>query len=288
MTPRRALTRAGHGLLLVLLIAYSIFPIYMISVESLKTVHEDIFGNPLYVRDLNFEWYDGLFDKEEWFVAGGETRPTVPYILWAENTAIVFGAGLLIVVGSSLAAAYALARLRPPGWRWWRRALLATFLIPQTLLFLPLFQVVYHLHLDDSLWSLILTYPMLAIPFCVWLLSAYFQKLAPEIEESAFIEGASRWTAFTRIVLPISWPVLVAVGLFALGVMSSDFMLAGVFLPNEWHQTIAAGMSSMDISLEDLSVVAGINAYSLPLLLIAALLARTYTRGLTAAMLEGA
>jgi multiple sugar transport system permease protein len=288
VTPRRALTRGLHALLLALLIAYSLFPIYMISVESLKTVHEDEFGSPLYVRDPSFEWYDGLFDEEEWFVAGGMTRPTVPYLLWAANTAIVFGAGLVIIIGASLAAAYALARLRPPGWRWWRRALLATFLVPQTLLFLPLFQLVFHLQLDDHLSSLIVTYPMLAIPFCVWLLSAYFQKLAPEIEESAYIEGAGRWTAFTRIVLPMTWPVLVAVGLFALGVMGSDFMLAGTFLPNQWHQTIAAGLSTMDVSMEDLSVVAGINAASLPLMLIAALLARTYTRGLTAAMLEGA
>ncbi len=288
MRGRRVLDRGLHGLLLALLIAYSIFPIYMISVESLKTVQEDEFGNPLYVRNLNFEWYNGLFDEEEWFVGGGQTRPTVPYLRWAANSAIVFAAGLIIVLGASLAAAYALARLRPPGWRWWRRALLATFLVPHTLLFLPLFQVVFHLHLDDHLGSLILTYPMLAIPFCVWLLSAYFQKLAPEVEESAYIEGAGRWTAFTRIVLPMTWPVLVAVGLFALGVMSSDFMLAGVFLPNQWHQTIAAGLSTMDVSMEDLSVVAGVNAASLPLMLIAALLARTYTRGLTAAMLEGA
>jgi multiple sugar transport system permease protein len=288
VTARRALGRALHGLLLALLIAYSLFPIYMITVESLKTAQEDEFGTPLYVRDPSFEWYNGLFDDEEWFVAGGQTRSTVPYLLWAANTAIVFAAGLVIILATSLAAAYALARLRPPGWQWWRRALLATFLVPQTLLFLPLFQVVFHLHLDDHLSSLVLTYPMLAIPFCVWLLSAYFQKLAPEIEESAYIEGAGRWTAFMRIVLPMTWPVLVAVGLFALGVMSSDFMFAGVFLPNQWHQTIAAGLSTMDVSMEDLSVVAGVNAASVPMLVIAALLARTYTRGLTSAMLEGA
>lgn len=288
MNPGRPINRVLHALLLAILVAYSIFPIYMITVESLKTVQEDEFGNPLYVRTLNFEWYDGLFNEEEWFVAGGQTRDTVPYLLWAANTAIVFGAGLVIIMGTSLAAAYALARLRPPGWRWWRRAMLATFLIPQTLLFLPLFQLVFRLNLDDHLGSLVLTYPMLAIPFCVWLLSAYFQKLSPEIEESAYIEGAGRWTAFTRIVLPMTWPVLVAVGLFALGVMGSDFMFAGVFLPNQWHQTIAAGLSTMDVSMEDLGVVAGVNAASLPLLLIAALFARTYTRGLTAAMLEGA
>jgi multiple sugar transport system permease protein len=284
----RRFTRLVQGALLVLLAAYSIFPIYMITVESLKTVHEDMFGSPLYVLHPSLEWYDGLFDQEEWVVSGGVTRHTVPFLVWAGNTAIVFAAALAVILTASLAAAYALGRLRPPGWRWWRRGLLATFLIPQTLLFLPLYQFVFRLHMDDRLLSLVLTYPMLAIPFCVWLLSAYFQKLSPEIEESAYIEGAGRLTAFLRIVLPMSWPVLVAAGLFALGVMSSDFMLAGTFLPNQWHQTIAAGLATMDVSLEDMTVVAGVSMASLPLVLIAALFAGAYVRGLTAAMIEGA
>jgi ABC-type glycerol-3-phosphate transport system permease component len=285
----RPIRRALQGLLLALLVAYSIFPIWMVTLESLRGEHEDIFGgNPLWVTQPTFNWYQGLFENEEWFVGGSVTRPVVPYLLWTANTVIVFGAGMILILGSSLAAAYALARLRPPGWRWWRRAMLATFIVPQTLLFLPLFKLVFELHLDDSLGSLILTYPLLAIPFCVWLLSAYFQRLSPEIEDSAYVEGASRWTAFIRLVLPMSWPVLIAAGLFALGVMGNDFMFAGVFLPNEWHQTIAAGLSSMDVSMEDMTVVAAINAYALPMLVIAALFARTYTRGLTFAMLEGA
>ncbi|HLJ62279.1 MAG TPA: carbohydrate ABC transporter permease [bacterium] len=288
MTARRQFNRVVQGALLLLLVAYSIFPIYMVTIESVKPEEEDVFGSPLYVAHPTLDWYRGLFDDEEWFVAGGVTRRTVPFVLWAGNTALVFGTALVLILATSVAAAYGLARLRPPGWRWWRRALLAMFLVPQTLLFLPLYQVVFRVHLDDNLLSLVLTYPMLAIPFCVWLLSACFQRLAPEIEESAYIEGAGRLTAFLRIVLPMTWPVLVAAGLFALGVMSNDFMFAGVFLPNQWHQTIAAGMSTMDVSLEDLTVVAGVTAGSLPVVLIAALLAGTYTRGLTAAMLEGA
>jgi multiple sugar transport system permease protein len=288
VTTRRRFNRLVQGTLLLLLVAYSLFPIYMVTLESVKTTDEDVFGSPLYVAHPTLDWYQGLFDDEEWFVGGGVTRHTVPFLLWAGNTAVVFGAALVVILATSLAAAYGLARLRPPGWRWWRRALLAMFLVPQTLLFLPLYQFVFKLHLDDNPLSLVLTYPMLAIPFCVWLLSAYFQKLAPEIEESAYIEGAGRLTAFLRIVLPMTWPVLVAAGLFALGVMSSDFMFAGVFLPNQWHQTIAAGMSTMDVSLEDLTVIAAVTAGSLPVVLIAAALAGAYTRGLTAAMIEGA
>jgi multiple sugar transport system permease protein len=286
--PTRRFRGLVQGVLLLLLAAYSIFPIYMVTIESLKTVDEDVFGSPFYVRHPSLEWYEGLFEQQEWMTHATVTTQTVPFLVWTKNTTIVFVASLAVILLSSLMAGYALGRLRPPAWRGWRRLLLATFLIPQTILFLPLYQMVFRLHLDDNLLALVLTYPMLAIPFCTWLFSAYFQKLSPDIEESAYVEGASRLTAFVRIVLPMSAPVVVAAGLFALGVISSDFMFAGVFLPNQWHQTIAAGMATMDVSLEDLTVVSGISLGGLPILLVAALFAGSYVRGLTAAMIEGA
>ena len=288
MTAQRGLHPLLHAALLLLLAVYSIFPIYMVTIESLKSVDEDVFGSPFYVRHPSFEWYENLFEQEEWVTHTALVTHTVPFLVWTKNTVITFSAALVIILSTSLAAGYALGRLRLPGWRGWRRVLFATFLVPQTLLFLPLYNLVFRLHLDDNLGALVLTYPMLAIPFCVWLFSAYFQKLSPAIEESAYIEGASRFTAFLRIVLPMSWPVLVAAGLFALGVLSSDFIFAGVFLPNQWHQTIAAGMSTMDISLEDLTVVSGVSMGGLPVLVISALLSTSYVRGLTAAMIEGA
>jgi multiple sugar transport system permease protein len=286
--PTRRFRGLVQGVLLLLLAAYSIFPIYMVTIESLKTVDEDVFGSPFYVRHPSLEWYEGLFERQEWMTHATVTTQTVPFLVWTKNTTIVFAASLAVILLSSLMAGYALGRLRPPAWRGWRRLLLATFLIPQTILFLPLYQMVFRLHLDDNLLALVLTYPMLAIPFCTWLFSVYFQKLSPDIEESAYVEGASRLTAFVRIVLPMSAPVVVAAGLFALGVISSDFMFAGVFLPNQWHQTIAAGMATMDVSLEDLTVVSGISLGGLPILLVAALFAGSYVRGLTAAMIEGA
>jgi ABC-type glycerol-3-phosphate transport system permease component len=285
---RRRVMHLSHGVLLVLLAAYSVFPIYMVTIESFKSVQEDVFGSPFYVRHPTLDAYQDLFEPVGWLVHGQGVRTAVPFLVWAQNTAIVFGVSIAIILAASLAAGYALGRLRPPGWQWWRRTLLATFLIPQTILFLPLYGAVFHLHLDDSLTCLMLIYPMLAIPFTAWLFSAYFQKLSPDIEDSAYIEGAGRFTAFLRILLPMSWPVLVAGGLFALGVLSNDFMLAGVLLPNEWHQTIAAGTATMDVSLEDLTVVASVTLGTLPILAIAAVFAGSYVRGLTAAMIEGA
>ena len=154
-------------------------------------------------------------------------------------------------------AAYALGRLRPPGFRWWRRVIFATYVIPQTILFIPLYQVVIALELDDNLLALLLIYPTMALPFCVWMLSAYFQHLPREIEEAALIEGASRATAFFRIILPMSRPVLVAAGIFTLGTIASDFMIASVFLLTEQNQTITAGLGTFDVALDELAARGG-------------------------------
>ncbi len=288
------MTRAGrrwdrltHRVLLALIAVYSLFPIYMIAIESLKSVQEDVFGNPLFIVHPNLRLYKGLFDDTEW-IRGTTSVDVVPFLVWLKNTGIVFGAALVVILAASLAGGYALGRLRPPGWWRWRRVLLASYLIPQTLLFLPLYSLVFRMRLDDTLWSLILVYPMLALPFCTWLISAYFQRLSPDVEEAAYIEGAGRWTAFTRILLPMSWQVVAAAGIFALGVISSDFMLATIFLPNQFHQTLAAGLGTMDVGLEDLSVVAGVNLTALLVVPACAVLAGAYVRGLTTAMLEGA
>ena len=279
--------RVSHRALLTAIGTYSLFPIYMLAVKSLKTMHEDAFGSPFFVLHPTLAWYADLFHPVRW-VSGGLLVRKIPFLIWLGNTAIVFAAALAIVLFTSIMGAYALGRLRPPGWRWWRRALFATYLIPQTLLFLPMFHFVYWLDLDDNLAALILVYPMLAIPFCVWLLSAYFQRLSPEVEESAYIEGADRLTAFLRIVLPMSWPVLAAAGVFALGVISSDSMFALIFLPNQFHQTLASGLGTVDVSWEDLSVVAGVNLAALTVVPVCAVFAGAYVRGLTAAMIEGA
>ena len=281
------ITRFLHAVLPIMVAAYCLFPIYMMGIKSLKSVHEDMFGNSLVVLHPRLDWYFGLFRPVPWVLDGVLVR-TMPFVVWLKNTAIVFAVALGIILLTSLMAAYALSRLRPPGWRWWRRGLFATYLIPQTLLFIPLYRLVFQLRADDNLLALILVYPMLALPFCVWLLSAYFQQLPAQVEESAYIEGAGRLTAFTRIVLPMSWPVVVAAGIFSLGMISSDYMFAAVFLPNQFHQTLASGLGTVDVSWEDMSVVAGVNLAALMVVPVCTIFSGAYVRGLTAAMVEGA
>jgi multiple sugar transport system permease protein len=143
------------------------------------------------------------------------------------------------------------------------------------------------LGLDDNLLALLLIYPSMALPFCVWILSAYFQHLPREIEEAALIEGAGRSGAFFRIILPMSRPVLVAAGIFTLGTVASDLTIASLFLLSGQNQTIPAGIGTMEVALDELAAVAGINLMAIPVIVISALFARGYVRGLTAAMLEG-
>src|SRR5260370_40260830 len=111
------------------------------------------------------------------------------------------------------------------------------------------------------------------------MLSAYFQHLPREIEEAALIEGASRATAFFRIILPMSRPVLVAAGIFTLGTVASDFMIASVFLLSGQNQTITAGLGTFDVALDALAGAAGVNLLAIPVITIAAAFARAYVRG---------
>jgi multiple sugar transport system permease protein len=278
--------RLGRAALVLLAVAWCLFPIYFMLVQSLKTAEEDVFGSPLIVRRPTLENFAALFAER--VPAGGMISGVLlrsyPFVAWLQNTAVVFAGALALTLVVGAMAGYALGRLRPPGWRWWRRLLFATYAVPHTILFVPLYQVVIRLGLDDSLLALLLVYPMLALPFCVWLLSAYWARLPRELLDQALVDGASRSAVFFRIVLPLSRPVLVAAAVFTLGTIAGDFMLASIFLLDPRTQTIPAGVGSMDVSLEELPAIAGVTLMALPLALLCAAFARTYVRGLTAAM----
>jgi len=290
MNPKPWRAKLGHRALILLATIYCLFPIYFMLVQSLKTPQEDVFGNPLIVMNPTFENFEELFERKgevRGFV-GDALRRSYPFLDWLVNTLLVFAGSVVATLGISVPAAYALGRLRPPGFRWWRRVIFATYVIPQTILFIPLFQVVNALELDDNLLALLLLYPSMALPFCVWMLSVYFQHLPREIEEAALIEGAGRATAFFRIILPMSRPVLVAAGIFTLGAIASDFMIASVFLLTQQNQTITAGLGTFDVALDELAGVAGVNLMAIPVVAISAVFARDFVRGLTASMVEGA
>src|SRR5262249_55868864 len=219
---------------------------------------------------------------------GDALRRSYPFLDWMANTLFVFAGSVLATLVASVAAGYGFGRLGPPGRPLGRPGLFPAYAVPRTVLFSPLFQVMHVLALDDSILALLLVSPSMALPFCVWMLSGYFEHLPREIEEAALIEGASRATAFFRIILPMSRPVLVAAGLFTLGTIASDFMIASVFLLSPQNQTITAGIGTFDVALDELAAVAGVNLLAIPVVTISAVFARGFVRGLTASMLEGA
>jgi multiple sugar transport system permease protein len=285
---RREVARWRHAALLLLAVGYSLFPIYFVTVQSLKTPQEDVYGSPLYVRAPTFENYTELFEGPAARVRGFVIAPRVPFLIWLLNSVVILVASLAVTLVASVLAAYALGRLQPPGWRWWRRILFASYVIPQTVLFIPIYQVVVTLGLDDSRWALVLIYSTMALPFCVWILSAYYRHLPRDIEDSALLEGATPAIAFLRVMLPMSVNVLVAAGLFTVGTVGNDLMLCSIFLLDKNKQTVAAGLGVMDVSLEELVAVAGVNLAAIPVVIACMAFARSYVRGLTAAMLEGA
>jgi multiple sugar transport system permease protein len=190
--------RLGRLTLILMATVFCVFPIYFMLVQSLKTAQEDVFGNPFIVLNPTLENFEELFERKgtvRGFV-GSALHRSYPFLDWLGNTLVVFTGSVALTLALSVAAAYALGRLRPPGFRWWRRVIFAAYVIPQTILFVPLYQVVNALGLDDNLLALLLIYPSMALPFCVWILSAYFQHLPREIEEAALIEGAGRVTGF--------------------------------------------------------------------------------------------
>jgi multiple sugar transport system permease protein len=289
VNPQGRLAKVGRLGLVLLAAIYCVFPIYFMLVQSLKTAQEDVFGNPLIVLHPTLENFEDLFEREgpaRGFV-GSLLHRSYPFLDWLGNTLVVFAGTVALTLALSIAAGYALGRLRPPGFRWWRRAIFSTYVIPQTILFIPLYQVVYALGLDDNLLALLLIYPCMALPFCIWILSTYFERLPREVEEAALLEGASRATAFFKVILPMSRPVIVAAGIFTLGIIASDLTIASLFLLSAQNQTIPAGLGTVEVALDELAAVAGINLLAIPVILISAIFARGYVRGLTAAMVEG-
>lgn len=158
------------------------------------------------------------------------------------NTAFVGGIVVVITLAIGLPAAYSLARLRM---RWATPLAVGIFfvyLIPPTLLFLSFSRVVSWLGLQDSLWSLVLVYPTITVPVSVWLLLGFFKTIPQDMEEQALVDGYSRFGAFVRTVLPLSFPGIVAVVVFAFTLAAHEFIYALAFVSATAEKTISVGV----------------------------------------------
>lgn len=164
------------------------------------------------------------------------------YLTWLRNTAYVGVVVVAITLLLAVPAGYALARLAG---RWGERlgiGIFLTYLVPPTLLFIPLSRVVADLGLQDSLWSLVLVYPSFTVPFCTWLLMGFFKAIPRDLEEAAMIDGHSRLGAFVRVVIPVSVAGILTVVIFSFALVMQEFVYALTFISNASEYTVSVGV----------------------------------------------
>jgi multiple sugar transport system permease protein len=254
---------------------FALFPFYHMALTSLKTDGElyDRHAVPLLIRKgPTLEHYQKLI----W-----ETG----FLTWTKNSLLVTFLATTGSVVIGTVAAYALARLKFFGVGPFGTGIFVTYLVPTSLLFLPLAQVVHWLGLADSKWALVVTYPTFLVPFCTWLLMGYFRTVPKEVEECAMVDGATRVQALLRIILPIAIPGLVCAVLFAFTLSWNEFIYALTFTSSSEEITASVGVTS-ELIRGDIyfwgGLMAGAVLGSVPIVLLYVFFLDYYVSGLTA------
>ena len=256
-----------------------LFPFYWMIQASIKTDRElyNAAVSPFYVRDATFSHYRYLFENTQ-------------FLLWIFNTFIIALASTLLSVTCGVLAGYSLSRLRYPGSTMLGVSIFVTYLVPPTLLFIPLSGLVNRAGLMDTKWSLILTYPTILIPFSTWLLMGYFRTIPKELEECARIDGATRWQAFIKIILPLATPGILSAGLFSFTLSWNEFLYALVFISSPENKTVTVGVVS-ELMIADIyywgSLMAGALLGSIPIAIIYSFFVEYYVAGLTGGAVKG-
>jgi multiple sugar transport system permease protein len=200
------------------------------------------------------------------------------------NTFFISVLATVISLFCGLLAGYALSRLKFPFAGSLGTGIFITYLVPQTLLFIPLADIIRNFQLGDTPWALILTYPTFLIPFCTWLLMGYFKAIPRELEECARIDGATRWKAMLYIIIPIAVPGILSAGIFAFTLSWNEFIYALVFLSSAEQKTVSVGVTS-ELVRGDVfywgQLMAGALLGSIPVAFIYSFFVEHYVAGLT-------
>ena len=277
---RPRLRKMTMHLLLVPFLVFALFPFYHMTLTSLKQDRElyDRYAVPLVIRQApTLEHYSKLIWETE-------------FLTWTKNSLLVTILATSASVAIGTVAAYALARLKFFGVSTFGTGIFVTYLVPTTLLFLPLAQIVNWLRLGDSKWALVLTYPTFLVPFCTWLLMGYFRTVPREVEECALVDGASRMQTLTRIVLPMAVPGIVCAALFGFTLCWNEFIYALTFISQTANKTAVVGVTA-DLIRGDIfywgSLMAGAVLASVPIVICYVFFLDYYVSGLTAGAVKG-
>lgn len=260
--------------IMIIFLIFTLYPFYSMILSSFKTKNElyNPKANPLWISSPTFENYIYLFTKTN-------------YPRWYLNSIIVTLITTGISIFASIMAAYALARLEFFGVKTLGIGIFLVYLIPPTLLFIPLSKIITSLGISDTLWSLIFTYPTFQIPFSTWMLMGYFRNIPKEIEDSAMVDGASRMRILWTIIIPMSLPAIVTVTLFCFTLSWGEIIYALTFISDSSKQLLSVG-STVELIRGDMfywgPLMAGGILAAIPIVLVFSLLLDYYIAGLAA------
>jgi multiple sugar transport system permease protein len=277
---RRAGARAGHAGILAAFTLFAAFPFYWMLITMFKRESD------LLKRTNNPFIYNQPPTLENLRVLFEETL----YVRWLANTLFVGAVVVAVTLLLAVPAGYALARLAG---RWGERlgiGIFLTYLVPPTLLFIPMSRVIGDLGLQDSLWSLVLVYPSFTVPFCTWLLMGFFKTIPPDLEEAAMIDGYSRLGAFLRVVVPISMAGLLTVVIFTLTLVMQEFVYALTFITAARNYTVSVGVPTFLVHGDVYfwgSLMAGCFISSVPIAILYNLFVDRFIAGFTMGAVKG-
>ncbi|MCO6390808.1 ABC transporter permease subunit [Aliihoeflea aestuarii] len=264
---------------LALFVFVLLFPFYWMAVTAVKPNHQL----------TNYRDYSPF-----WVV--GPTLEHIHYLLfrtsypgWLWNTMIVSVFSTILSLAASVFAAYAIERIRFTGARVTGLMIFLAYLVPPSILFIPLAFMVFQVGIYDSRLALILTYPTFLIPFCTWLLMGYFRSIPFELEESALVDGASRWQILTKIVLPLAIPGLISAGIFAFTLSWNEFIYALTFISSSENKTVPVGVLT-ELVRGDVyewgALMSGALIGSLPVVILYSFFVDYYVSSMTGAVKE--
>ena len=293
---RNILRNTGIYTCLAIFVVLMLFPFYFMFVTSIKPDSElysgncgNIFGgidfepetacqdNPLWVRQPTIAHYRYLFTSTD-------------FLIWLKNSLVVSVVSTGISISIGTLAAYSLARIRFKGAQALGTMIFITYLVPTTLLFLPMAYVIRSLGLYDKPITLMITYPTFLIPFCTWLLMGYFRGIPRELEECAMVDGATRLQALRMIILPIMLPGIVSAGLFAFTLSWNEFVYALTLVSSNIFKTLPVGVVSQ-LVLADVyfwgALMAAALLGSIPIAILYSFFLEYYVKGMTAGAVKG-
>jgi len=256
-----------------------LFPFYWMTMTAIKPKEHLLDLNthsPFWTLSPTLEHIEALLFKTD-------------YPLWLWNTMFIAVSATILSIIASVFAAYAITRIRYRGAQWVGGSIFLAYLVPPSILFIPLSTVVFQYGLFDTPFALILTYPTILIPFSTWLLMGYFKTIPYELEECALIDGASRWQILTRIILPLAVPGLISAAIFCMTLCWNEFIYALTFINTTNNKTVPVAIVTAFTDGDQYrwgSLMAGALVGSLPLVILYAFFVEHYVSAMTGAVKE--